>query len=188
MTRKLMRVFPGLVVLGLTLCSNRALAASVQSDYDKSFDFSKFHTFAFKDQNRRPSDPLRTDNLTARRMQDAIAGNLIRHGFQEAPTRRPDFLVAFYRVSKERMEIYDLDYGLPRGWRWRGFWGPDIETHYFVEGTMVVDVIDSQTNNLVWRGYSTDTVNIKKMDKQIDSGIEKLINEFAKDVQKSEKR
>jgi Domain of unknown function (DUF4136) len=168
--------------------SSWALAASVQSDYDKSFDFSKFHTFAFKDQHRRPSDLLRTDNLTARRMQDATAENLIRHGFQEATTGQPDFLIAFYRVSKERMEIYDLDYRLPWGWRWRGLWGPDIETHYFVEGTMVVDVIDSQTNNLVWRGYSTDTVNIKKLDKQIDSGIEKLINEFAKDVQKSEKR
>ena len=76
------------------------------------------------------------------------------------------FQVAFYVGLKDRYDINSIGYGLPvfhRGFR-TGWWGwprgYDVWAVPYTESTVIVDVIDAHTNQLVWRGYDTNTLNI----------------------------
>src|SRR6266478_1626876 len=125
-----------------------AFGMSVKSDYEKSFDFTQLHTFAFKT-DRASNDPLNTNTLEAGRIQNALTAQLEANGFTQA-TGNPDFIVAFYSRSKEKTQVQSIGgfgpglgpgfgpfgfgrgfgwgYGIPGRGRWRYGLGPDIWT------------------------------------------------------------
>src|SRR6266478_2648968 len=123
-----------------------AFGMSVKSDYEKSFDFTQLHTFAFKT-DRASNDPLNTNTLEAGRIQNALTAQLEANGVTQA-TGNPDFIVAFYSRTKQKTQVQSTD----------GF-GPDIWTTNYTQGCVMANIIDPRTNDLVWRGKVTDTVN-----------------------------
>jgi hypothetical protein len=52
----------------------------------------------------------------------------------------------------------------------------------------MADIIDARTNDLVWRGKVTDTVNgISQSEKQTDQAAKDLVKKFVKDARKVDK-
>ena len=115
------------------------------------------------------------------------------HGIVEATNGNPDFYVAFYVGLDDRYDLNHVGYGLPvfhRGFR-TGWWGwprgYDVWAVPYTESTVIVDVIDAHTNQLVWRGYDTDTLNTKNPDKTLTKAVDNVLSRFyhdAKDAQK----
>ena len=185
-----------------------AFGMSVKSDYDKKFDFSQIHTFDFKT-DRASNDPLSTNTLDATRIQNALTAQLEANGFTQA-TGNPDFIVAFYSRSKERTQVqstggfgpgfgaglgrfgygrgFGWGYGVPGRGRWRWGYGPDIWTTNYTQGCIMADIIDPRTNELVWRGKVTDTINgVGQSEKQTDQAAKDLVSKFVKDARKVDK-
>src|ERR1700750_1691514 len=102
-----MRVFRVIGAGALMLVAvTAAFAMSVKSDYEKSFDFSRLRTFAFKT-DRASNDPLNTNTIEAQRIQNALAEQLSANGFSPAPDN-PDFVVAFYSHKKQETRVQDV--------------------------------------------------------------------------------
>src|SRR6266704_1348968 len=80
-----------------------AFGMSTKSDYEKNFDFSQLRTFAFKT-DRASNDPLSTNTLEARRIQNALAAQLEANGFSQA-SQNQDFIVAFYSRTKQKTQV-----------------------------------------------------------------------------------
>jgi hypothetical protein len=178
-----------------------AFGMSTKSDYEKNFDFSQLRTFAFKT-DRASNDPLSTNTLEAGRIQNALAAQLEANGFSQAP-ENPDFIVAFYSRSKQKTQVessgigpgfgfgrgFGWGYGVPFRGRWRNGFGPDIWTDNYTQGCIMADVIDSKTNEVVWRGVVTDTISgIDQSEKQTDQAAKDLVKTFMKDAKKVDKK
>jgi hypothetical protein len=205
-----MKVFRVTVAGALVLFAVTAgFAMSVNSDYEKNFDFSQLHAFAFKT-DRASNDPLNTNTLEAGRIQNALAAQLEANGFTPAP-QNPDFIVAFYSRSKQQTEVqstggfgpglgpgfgrfgygrgFGWGYGIPGHGRWRWGYGPDIWTTNYTQGCIMADIIDARTNDLVWRGKVTDTINgVGQSEKQTDQAAKDLVSKFVKDAKKVDKK
>lgn len=190
---KLFRIFfMGSVILSaLTV----ALGASVKSDYQKDFDFSQLRTFSFKTE-RASNDPLVANTIEANRIQNALSSQLQMNGY--TPSDNPDFVVAFYSRSRERTQVQSTGFGLGPGFgwgygvpfrnRWRWGWGPNIWTTTYIQGCVMADIIDTKTNELVWRGVVQDTVNsIGQSEKQANEAAKDLVKRFLKDTKKVSK-
>jgi len=174
-----------------------AFGASIKSDYQKDFDFSRLHTFSFKTE-RDSGDRLATNTIEAQRIQKALAVQLQENGFTQS-SGNPDFIVAFYSRLKEKTEInstgfgygpaWGWGYGIPYRARWRWGRGPDIWTYTYTQGCVMADIIDTKTQELVWRGVVKDTVNgIGQSEKQVNSAAKDLIQRFLKDSRSAEKQ
>ena len=200
-----MRVFRATAAGALLLLAVTAgFGMSVKSDYEKTYDFSRLHTFAFKT-DRASNDPLSTNTIEAGRIQNALAEQLQANGFTQA-AQNPDFIVAFYARTKEKTQVqstgfgpglgrfgygrgFGWGYGIPGGGRWRWGYGPDIWTTNYTQGCVMADIIDPNTNELVWRGVVKDTVNgIGQSEKQSDQAAKDLVKNFLKDARKEEKK
>ena len=52
----------------------------------------------------------------------------------------------------------------------------------YEEGTLVIDMIDARTNQLVWRGMVKDTIldfhNINEVDETVVKNVSELLAEF----------
>jgi hypothetical protein len=180
-------------VLGLTLVagSGSALAAT-HSDFTKSFPLQTLKTFEFKNQHRISRDPLANNDIWANDVRDAIRTDLRGHGVVEATDGRPDFFVAFYVGLQERYDINSVGYGLPvfghsgRWWGWpRGY---DAWAVPYTESTVIVDVIDAHTNQLVWRGYDMITLNMGEPEKTLTKAVDNVLSRFYHDTRETEHR
>ena len=173
-----------LIFLGLLMITGVAFGMSVKSDYDRAFPFGQLKTFAFKEQDRRDGNLLKENTLVDKRIREALIRDLEERGFKYAPDTKPDFLIAYYAREREKTEVEDVGYGMPRRWRWG--WGPTIWTNYYTQGSIVVDLIDPRDNQLIWRGRVTDTVKgLDQSDKQINKGVDELVKHFVKDEEKT---
>jgi hypothetical protein len=181
-----LKVFRVLTFLCLILTAIAAYGMFVKTDYDMEYDFSRLKAFAFKEQHRSDSDPLRTDTVIDDRIRNALRGQLEARGFQYQPEGQPDFLIAFTTHPKEKMETEDLSYDFPLEWRWG--WAPEIWTRYRTEGSVIVDFATPQTNLLIWRGIATDVVQTgrEKSEKQINKGADELVKHFLKDTRRKD--
>src|SRR5262245_56969929 len=96
-------------------------------------------------------------------------------GFTQDPVN-PDLYVVAHVGAQNQQAI---DY-LPAvvGWRhWRSM-GPDVVVQRYVEGTIILDIVDAKTNHLLWRAVSTETgsdlldvQSAKRVDKMIEDSL-----------------
>ena len=167
---KLIRPLFGCAVL-LLLCGSAAMAQSVQTDWDRSFNLSKLRTYSFYQQERGARDPLAASPINDRRIHDALNSQLQANGFSESV--KPDFQISYFVSTKTGFDIQDSRYGwLQR----RG----TIDVEQVTEGTLVVVFVDTTTQQEVWRGYATGTINPKNLNEDVTKAVTKLVQKFVK--------
>ncbi len=185
-----MRVFPlALGAIGLVL----ALPASAQTvhvDYDRSANFDSYRTFAWAKapDNRMPGE----SPLTHSRIKNAIEHHLAEAGLVEN-TEEPDLYVTYHTSSKEEVSFHTSSFGAGYGpsWGWDPYWGGRMSTstttaHSYERGTLVVDLWDADSKQMVWRGTASAVVssNPEKEEKQIYKAIQKMVKTFDKKYRK----
>jgi len=146
----------GVVLLALSGCST----ASYVVDWDTTRDFSGYRTFAWyelappRGQSAAPEAP---NAIVADRIHRAVTGVFGQRGFQPAAAGEADLLVTYGIVLRPGVRVYQTGWGDPYwgccGWGWGPRWGHAWARTY-VEGTLVVDVLDGSRRRLVWRGIA----------------------------------
>jgi Domain of unknown function (DUF4136) len=165
-------------MLLVPLTAPAALAQSVKADFDKSTDFSKYKTFAFKKGTDAPTP------FAQERIVNAITAQLKARGM--SPSDTPDlFVFTHAQVSTEkRMDVTTFGYGGYPGW---GGWGGSFGTSTVHEtnvpiGTLVIDLVDAPKDSLVWRGVGTDTLltnpTPEKSEKRINKAVAKMFQKY----------
>lgn len=176
-----------LLALSLLLAAAPAVAQKVTIDYDGATAFSEFRTFQFKDTAHDLSEvrpllhEMAVDTLTAY----ATSGNLTEVEFD------PDVYLAYYVafLGDLKLALSDLEYAYGPGFRPGEYWEGGVGTRQtsakafrFKEGTVVVDVWDTERKILVWRGIATTNVkkDAAKNEKKLQKALDKLMREWEK--------
>ncbi len=131
--------------------------SSVKYDYDVSQDFSRYKTFDLYAPGRHGKGGQGgEDGLMDKRVRVAVTAELQSKGFTQEPIADPDFLVACYPVYRTRHYRTTTHVGFGGG-GWYRPWGYRVGTsfsqrHAYQEGTLVIEIVDTKTNQLVWQG------------------------------------
>jgi Domain of unknown function (DUF4136) len=136
-----------LLVLVLLLGSTRARAAQITTDYDHSTNFSQYKTYSW-------IKAQAGDSLWADRIQQDVDAQLTAKGWIRVAANGNASVSALETTQNQNTleTFYD---GFGGGWRWRGFGGMGMATtttDVTKVGTVVVDIFDSQSQQLIWRG------------------------------------
>lgn len=166
-----MRSFGVGIAILMALCCV-GLAQEVHTDHDKSANFERYHTYCWaKVQTSNP--------LWQQRIQDAVDKDLQAKGWQKSEGSGDVALTAV--GSAHDQQEYQTFYNGLGGWRWGGF-GPEATTtvENYKVGTLVLDMYDTQSKRLVWRGTTTDTLSEKpeSNEKKLDKSVDKLFEHF----------
>ena len=157
-------------------------AQSVSTDYDHHAQFENYHTFSFY--------KIQTDDpLYQQRLRDDISKDLEAHGLQMVPSGGDLAITAIGGVqNKQEYNSFYTGLGPGFGWRgwggWGGGWGGEGVTNTTVEnvpvGTLMVDLYDTNTHNLVFRGKATADVkkNSEKEAALVQKSIDKMFDHF----------
>ena len=175
---KLVRSLIGSGLL-LLLSVTAPMAQSVQSDYDHTFPLAQLRTFSFVQQQRGANDPLAASPINDRRIHDALSTQLQANGFSESG--QADFLIGYLVTTKAGIDIRDNRYGW---FQRRG----TVDVEQVTEGTLIVVFLDAKTQQEVWRGYATATINPKNLNNDVNKAVAKLVQKFKKNQAGKTKR
>jgi len=174
---------------GIALLFASALfAQQVKTDYDRDADFSQYKTYSWEKVNTQ-------NDLWVDRIKAAVNSALTAKGWTQVDSGGNVSIMAMeITQSHQTLNTYYDNFGT--GWGWRGWGGlgggfgqsTTTESTYKV-GTLVVDMFDSNTKKLVWRGSSSDALSDKsaKNIKNLDKGVEKMFDRFPPDAGKGQR-
>ena len=170
-----MRIFRALFTLGfLLLLPTIVSAQKVTTDFDHNANFSQYKTFMWL------REPRVKDPLMRPRIVDAVNSQLTAKGLRLV-TDGADLGIVANGSTMQEQTLQTLYNGFG-GWGWRG-WNDGFATTYpetFTVGTLVVDIFDSRTKQVVWRGTASDTLPDKpeKTAEKLNKAIEKMFKDF----------
>src|SRR3982074_2804398 len=152
-----------------------SFAQHVKTDYDHSANFSQYKTFSWE--KVQTKDPLLVD-----RIKSAVNSALAAKGMTEVPTGG-DVDVLSIETTQNEQTLNTFYNGFGGGRRFGGFGGfgdATTTTETYKVGSLVVDLFDAKTKNLIWRGSSSDTLsnNAEKNTKNLDKGVKKMFTHF----------
>jgi len=175
------RTIPALFGLAL-LFASASLAQQVKTDYDRSADLSRYKTYSWE--SVQTKDALWVDKA-------AVHSPLAAKGLTPVESGGDISIVAL-EMSQDHQTLNTFYDNFGGGWGWRrggGFGGFGTSTtteDTYKVGTLVVDLFDANSKQLIWRGSSSDTLSNKsdKNIKNLDKGVQKMFDHFPPDGKK----
>ncbi|MAZ72152.1 MAG: hypothetical protein CMC70_03300 [Flavobacteriaceae bacterium] len=150
----------------------------VATDYDRKANFSNYTSFAFY----KPGvDEAKISDLDKKRILRAIEANLQAKGMtkSEAPT----LLVSIFTKERERVDVYNNNFGYGWGWNpwyYGGGFGNTVSRS--TEGSLYIDLIDARTNELVWQGVGSSQLytgsDIDRREEKIREIVSEILAEY----------
>ncbi len=137
------------------------------------------------------SDPMLVNSISNRALRNDLTQAFAGLGYVGSDSN-PDFCVAYYASTKQQLDVSYWDYGYtwqPHWWggwgrRWGRGWGPDwgvqpLVTQY-TQGTVIVDVFDPKTKELLWRGQGIAAVtdNERGYERDLNQTVEAIVDKF----------
>ena len=133
-----------------------------RNDFEPDVDFSRYHTFCFIGGKDIGRSGWLNDPVMRERFKNFISGALETRGLKEVPKdENYNLAVRFWVARRAKQDVTVVDYGPTMMWGgyppyWSGAWGYSYQEYVvtnYVEGTLVVDLIDTATKDLVWRTF-----------------------------------
>jgi len=151
-------------VVACVLLAAAVHAQKVTTDSNPSALFGSYGRYAWTDGTPAPN------TLVEQHIHAMVNAELAWRGLTESNT--PDLYVATHAVTQQHPQLVVNGFG----------WGPgaaaSVET--YAMGTLVVDLYDAHTRQMVWRGVSTDSVSDKpeKITPRINKALQKMFAKY----------
>lgn len=172
-----------LIVLILGGCAG----LRVNQDYEPGTDFSIYTTFGWKSAVQPPTGDIRLDNpLLDGRIRKAVKRALTGKGYREIDQGSADFLVEYGLTVQPEVYSPSLSIGTGVGIGGGGsFGGIGVGIPVggsYEEGVLVIDLYDTKTGRLFWRGSGATRLNWKegpeKTTEEINTLVDKILEHF----------
>lgn len=177
-----------LLALPMAACSTMHISTNAAPGAAQTV--SRYHTYAWLPTPPERSEP-RKDPFVEAHVKQSVDRELAAKGYRKvASSADPDFLVGWHTTTEERTRVESINpywgydwgpaFGPPLGYG--GAAGPDVYVSEYVEGTMILDVVDGRTNTLVWRGSAQADLGAnpsgEEVPKKIDKAADKILSKF----------
>jgi hypothetical protein len=159
------------------LFAGKSSAQQVKTDYDRGANFGQYKTYSWAQVKTK-------DALDVDRIKTAVNAALASKGWTQVDSGGDVSIVAM-EITRNQQTLNTFYDGFGGGWGWRRFGGGGFgeattTTETYKVGTLVVDLFDAKTKQLIWRGTSSDTLsdNSDKNIKNLDKGADKMFKHF----------
>ena len=172
------KIFSGLALIALLASLAGCSSLTVNYDYDQDANWAKYRTYGWMDLSQRntdPTSPVADTALLQQRIQNSV--NLVMADRRITASNDPDLLVIYHLGSSEKIQVTDWGYRYS-DYYW-GYGGRQIDVYQFTEGSLVIDLVDAETQNLVWRGTGTKVIDqTQKSPEELQARLNKIVSKI----------
>jgi len=150
------------------------LAQDVSSNYMPGTDFTKYHSYKWVN----IEGGAHPNQIVDAQIKQSVDSQLAAKGLTKTDSDKADLFVG-YQVAVDQEKQWN-GYGMGGGIRWGGMGTATSST--INVGTLVLDLYDPTTKQLVWTGHATKTMDAKssqeKNQKNLDKAMAKLLKNY----------
>src|SRR5580658_4069789 len=140
-----------------------AFGQHIQTDFDHQANFSQYKTYSW--QEIKPAN-----SLWDSRIKNAVDAQLSAKGWTQVDNGGDVAIVAIKMTTTQRtLQTYYDNFG-----------DSTTTEQDYKDGTLVVDLFDAKSKQLIWRGSAEGTLSdsAAKNEKNLDRGVAKMFKEF----------
>ncbi|TGE09819.1 DUF4136 domain-containing protein [Hymenobacter fodinae] len=164
-------------------------------------DFSRYRTYDWAKTDVKSADsqnPIYKSSLNDEMIQNAINTEMAKRGIRQVQgNAKPDFYLTYHLYIEEaerqvanppapgyafpyamsyRGRFLPINYGY---WYTTPYYNTGYRTETYQEGTMILDVVDARSHNLVWRGSMADPVgNPARIGEEFAKASKDILDKF----------
>lgn len=167
----------------LACAATVAFAQDVSYNFDPNADFSKYKTYRWMEHPKS----VDIDDITKQQLARGFEPALAAKGLTHKESADADLTIVYQLAVNQEKEMTTIDTG---GWGygpgWRGGWyggmgGMATTTTSTINiGTIVLDMYETSSKHLVWRGAASKTVDPKAKPEKREKNIAKAANKMLK--------
>lgn len=172
------------ISIGIMLISSCS-SLNIVADYDKEVDFTQHETVSFYGWTDESDSAI--NRFDKERIENAAFSEFKERGY-EIVDENSDLVVSLFVVidKKTSKTAYSNHYGMG-GYYGRYYYGygpmhysTTIQEIEYTEGTIIIDVFDAKTKQLIWQGVGSDVINEKPQnrDRQIPYIIKGIMSKY----------
>ena len=151
-----------------------ATGQDVRHNYMPGTDFSKYHTYKWVN----IEGGAHPNQIMDAEIRQSVDSQMAAKGFTKTDSDKADLYVG-YQIAVDQEKQWNA-YGMGGGVRFGGMGSATSST--INVGTLVLDMYDPATKQLVWTGNATKTIdpssNQEKNQKNLNKAMEKLLKDF----------
>ena len=170
------------ILIYLQACSG----IKVSQDYEQGYDFTALKTFAWKT-NDDNEYGLTDNDLVDQRIRRAIENNLSARSLTQLDTGKPDVYISYHVTIEQKISSSNVSGGISVGRSSSGRYGSvgvgtGSQVRTYDQGTLLIDMTDADSDSLIWRGISTQSVSDHlepgESEVIINETVEKILQQF----------
>lgn len=152
---------------------------NIRSEHDPNADFAKYKTFNFPlNVDDFAANVIRTNPFLHKEMLRILEETMVAKGFVKT-TNKPDLFVVYHVTTAKKTSVSTYTGGY-YGWGYHG-WGvgyTDVRVDQYTEGTLIIDLVDADEEELVWRGWATGTLEDRPNYDRLRDVVKGMLAEF----------
>ena len=150
-------------------------------DFDRNVDFSAYQAYAWVPGAQEATGDSRLDSsLIDARIRAAIDAQLRLKGYTATAKDKPQFLVAYHIGMKDLIKGSSTQNYI--GDRAHGTYTTLSDIHGYKEGTLLIDIVDAGSKQLVWQASALAEVEEgltpKERDERINGIVRAMLSHF----------
>ena len=178
-----------LALFGLLL-STAAFAQKVVVEYDHDVDITKLRRYDYKEHPFLKTHPeSRQFTVGMQLVQSQMNEILMKRGYVP-DDGKPEFYITLFITARLGQETHTvaIPSTYPGGYMWPGSWYSWSSAYFpawdtwvedYVQGILLIDVVDAKTNKLLWRAACRDKIDdMKERHKVVDDIVKKAMKKF----------
>jgi Domain of unknown function (DUF4136) len=150
-----------------TLMTLLVMAAATTSsvEYDSRADFSRYQTWSWHERVTPAASPV-----ADKRIREAIERGLAARGLSRVD-RDPTLLVVYHASKTTEIDLAPVNNTAA---------STSTGIQYVEKGSLVVEMLDAASGNIVWRGHVTGVLNYgpSEVAEQVKAAVDKLLENF----------
>ena len=151
-----------------------ASGQDVRTNYMPGTDFSKYHTYKWV----AVEGGAHPNQIVDAQIKQSVESQLMSKGMTKTESSVADLYVG-YQIAVDKEKQWN-GFGMGGGLRWGGMASATSST--ISVGTLVLDMYDPSTKQLVWTGRATKTIDPsssqEKNQKNLDKAMQKLLKSY----------
>jgi len=182
---RLLKVFPTMMIIALLAAC--ASSPNIQTDYDRSVDFSQYKTYGYY--NPMGIENPNYSSLLGQMFREAIDTQMTSRGYVKS--NNPDLLFNVSARLEDKTKVTTMTnpgmYGGYYGYRggmyapWGGYgYGTSTQVSQYTEGTINVDMVDPKLKRMLWEGVAIGRVKDqnKNLRQDVMTGVAEMFEGY----------
>lgn len=176
--------------VALFLAAPLAVAQKAHVEFDKEFNFTALQRYKWREHPLVEKHPeVKEYTVAAQLIQSNVNDNLMNRNYVPVEGT-PDFYVTYFIVAKSGQDVRSVpaDGFYPSYAMWPGSWYAwppyyftpwETVTTNYVQGILLLDIVDAKSNKLIWRAVVKSKVDdMKTRHEKIAKAVSKALKSF----------